>query len=115
MSIDVRSATAGEFETKRNDIDKNESQKVVEKQTISLEGAPMLVEGMACFQLSSSDLLSHRAVIIVERCFGRLLRCFGQNVFDFLNITTLCNLVSVDTCWYIYYVLFFCGKTQYCV
>merc|ERR1711907_309969 len=34
------------FETKRQDIDKNESQKVVEKQTISLEGAPMLVEGI---------------------------------------------------------------------
>ena len=56
MSIDVRSATTGEFETKRNDIDgfetkrndidKNESQKVVEKQTISLEGAPMLVQGI---------------------------------------------------------------------
>ena len=58
----------------------------------------MLVQGMACFQLSSSDLLSHRAVIIVERCFGQLLRCFGQNMFDFLHIATLCNLVSVDTC-----------------
>ena len=56
LSTDSNHATAGEFETKRrdidvfetkrNDIDKNESQKVVEKQTISLEGAPMLVQGI---------------------------------------------------------------------